>query len=219
MPVPEAPRSSVTARGPEPAVRRRGRWGLFLGVAAVVVLLDQATKLWVDASFDLASRAIPSGQPGGPTQVVGDLLRISKTYNDGAIFGLFEAIAPLMALLSLLVIAGITWFQWRHGATGGPLVTLGLGLLLGGAIGNLIDRVRIGQVIDFVDMGIGAFRWYAWNVSDAAIFLGILTLFVAALLGDRASGSANGTRARQGGTSAPQGGPRAADGGTSAPEA
>ena len=142
----------------------------------------------MDASFGIASRAIPAGQPGGPTEILGDLVRIAKTYNDGAIFGVFEAIAPLMAVLSLLVIGGITWFEWRHGAASGPLVTVGLGLLLGGAVGNLIDRVRLGQVIDFVDMGIGDMRWYAWNVSDAAVFVGILVLFAAALLGDRATG-------------------------------
>lgn len=164
----------------------RQRWALFLGTAVVVVLLDQLSKLWVDASFELASRGIPAGQPGGPTEVIGEYVRIAKTYNDGAIFGLFDAIAPLMALLSLLVIAGITWYHWRHGASVSPLVTLGLGLLLGGAVGNLIDRVRIGHVIDFVDMGIGSSRWYAWNISDAAVFVGILVLFAAALLGDRA---------------------------------
>lgn len=166
--------------------QQRRRWALFLGSAGAVVLLDQLSKLWVDASFELASRDIPTGQPGGPTEVIGEYLRIAKTYNDGAIFGLFDAIAPVMALLSLLVITGITWYQWRHGASVSPLVTLGLGLLLGGAVGNLIDRVRIGQVIDFVDMGIGSSRWYAWNISDAAVFIGILVLFAAALLGDRA---------------------------------
>jgi signal peptidase II len=171
---------------------RRRRWVLFLGVAVAVLLLDQATKLWVDASFELASRAIPAGQPGGPTEIVGDLVRVAKVYNDGAIFGLFDAIAPLMALLSLLVISGITWFEWRHGSRNGPLVTVGLGLLLGGAIGNLIDRLRLGQVIDFVDMGIGSFRWYAWNVADAAVFLGILCLLAAALLGERAVPSRDG---------------------------
>jgi signal peptidase II len=176
----------------ETTSQRRRRWAVFLGIAVAVLLLDQASKLWVDASFDLASRAVPAGQPGGPTELVGDLLRIAKVYNDGAIFGLFEAIAPLMAILSLLVIGGITWFEWRHGARGGPLVTIGLGLLLGGAIGNLIDRLRLGQVIDFVDMGLGSFRWYAWNVADAAIFLGILCLFGAALLGERAPGSRHG---------------------------
>jgi signal peptidase II len=175
------------ARAVETRSQRQRRWALFLGLAALVILLDQATKLWVDASFDVASRAIPAGQPGGPTEVIGDLLRIAKTYNDGAIFGLFEAVAPIMAALSLLVIGGITWFEWRHGAAAGTLVTVGLGLLLGGAIGNLIDRVRIGQVIDFVDMGAGDARWYAWNISDAAVFVGILVLFAAALLGDRAA--------------------------------
>jgi signal peptidase II len=150
------------------------------------VVLDQLTKLWVDASFALASRSVPAGQPGGPTELVGDYLRIAKTYNDGAIFGLLEAVAPFMALLTLAVIAGIAWYEWRHGATAAPLVTIGLGLVLGGAIGNLVDRVRIGKVIDFVDMGVGSARWYAWNVSDAAVFIGILVLFATALLGERA---------------------------------
>jgi len=99
-------------------------------------------------------------------------------------------LAPIVSLdvilLTLLVIAGLLWYEWRHGAATGPLMTVGLGLLLGGAIGNLIDRVRIGHVIDFVDMGFGSTRWYAWNIADAAVFVGILTLFAAALLGDRA---------------------------------
>jgi len=166
---------------------RRRRWALFGGLAGAVVVLDQVTKAWVDGSFALASRGIPAGEPGGPSEVVGDLVRIAKTYNDGAIFGFLETSAMLMAALSVLVIVGITWYEWRRAAGLGPLVTIGLGLLLGGAIGNLIDRVAHGYVIDFVDMGIGGSRWYAWNVADAAVFLGIVTLFAAALLGDRAS--------------------------------
>jgi signal peptidase II len=173
------------ARETAPASRRR--WALLLGVAMAVLLLDQGTKLWVDGSFDLASRSIPAGQPGGPTELLGDVVRIAKVYNDGAIFGLFDAVAPLMAVLTLLVVAGILWFEWRHGARSGPLVTVGLGLLLGGAIGNLIDRIRLGRVIDFVDMGVGGFRWYAWNIADAAVFLGILCLFGAAVLAERDS--------------------------------
>jgi signal peptidase II len=151
----------------------------------MVVLLDQASKLWVDSSFELASRLVPAGEPGGPTEVVGTFLRIAKTYNDGAIFGFLDTSAMLMAALSFVVIVGITWYEWRHGAGLGPLVTIGLALLLGGAIGNLIDRLRLGHVVDFVDMGVGDARWYAWNVSDAAVFLGVVTLFAAALLGDR----------------------------------
>lgn len=159
------------------------------------MLLDQISKTWVDSSFELASRAIPAGEPGGPTEIIGEYVRVAKTYNDGAIFGFLDASAMLMAALSVLVIIGITWYQWRYAAGLGPLVTIGLGLLLGGAVGNLIDRVRFGHVIDFVDMGFGDTRWYAWNISDAAVFIGIVTLFIAALLGDRAI---PGRRAGQG---------------------
>ncbi len=162
--------------------QQRRRWALFGLVATVVVLLDQLTKLWVDANFARAA-------DGGSTALIGDLVRISKVYNDGAIFGFLDATALLMAVLTVLVVVGVTWYEWRYGAGLGPLVTVGLGLLVGGAIGNLIDRLRLGHVIDFVDMGIGGTRWYAWNISDAAVFLGIVALFGAALLGDRAPGA------------------------------
>ena len=182
----EVPASVEQDEVQETPTQERRRWALFGGIAGAVVLLDQLSKTWVDSSFELASRGIPAGQPGGPTALLGDLVRIAKTYNDGAIFGFLDASATIMAVLSVFVIVGITWYEWRHGAGVGPLVTVGLGLLTGGAIGNLIDRVRFGHVIDFVDMGIGDSRWYAWNISDAAVFIGILALFAAALLGDRA---------------------------------
>jgi signal peptidase II len=187
--------ASADHEAPETVQQRRRRWASFLGLAGAVVLLDQISKTWVDSSFELASRAIPAGEPGGPTEIIGEYVRVAKTYNDGAIFGFLDASAMLMAALSVLVIIGITWYQWRYAAGLGPLVTIGLGLLLGGAVGNLIDRVRFGHVIDFVDMGFGDTRWYAWNISDAAVFIGIVTLFIAALLGDRAI---PGRRAGQG---------------------
>ncbi len=177
----EAPDSAGLDEARETPSQQRRRWALFGGMATVVVLLDRLTKAWVDANFERAA-------DGGSTAFIGDLVRISKVYNDGAIFGFLDATAPLMAVLTVLVVAGVTWYEWRYGAGLGPLVTVGLGLLVGGAIGNLIDRLRFGHVIDFVDMGIGGTRWYAWNISDAAVFLGILALFAAALLGDRAPG-------------------------------
>ena len=181
----EAPASAAPQTRETPAQTRR-RWALFLGLSALVVVLDQLSKTWVDSSFELASRAVPAGAAGGPTEVLGEFVRIAKTYNDGAIFGFLGASAMLMAILSIGVIIVITWYEWRHAAGLGPLVTIGLALLVGGAVGNLIDRVRFGYVIDFVDMGIGDNRWYAWNIADAAVFIGIVVLFIAALLGDRA---------------------------------
>ena len=186
----------------------RRRWALFLGLSTSVVLVDQATKAWVDGSFALASASAPPGDPAAPTPVVGDLVRIAKTYNDGGIFGLFDAAAPVLGLISLVVIAGIAWYHWRHEAAGGTSSSVGLGLLLGGALGNLIDRARFGYVIDFVDAGLGSLRWFAFNVADAAISLSLLLLLVAVLAGDRLGPR----RATRRGASAP--GRNAADGRT-----
>lgn len=182
----EAPASVEHDEARETPSQTRRRWALFLGLAGAVVVLDQVSKRWVDSSFELASRSIPAGQAGGPTEFIGEYVRIAKTYNDGAIFGFLDTSAMLMAVLTLFVIAGIAWYEWRHAAGLGPLVSIGLGLLLGGAMGNLIDRLLYGHVVDFVDVGIGSTRWYAWNLADAAVFLGIVALFAAALLGDRA---------------------------------
>lgn len=181
----EAGTDGVGGSSEEPAPARRHRLARLGAIAALIVIADQATKVWVDASFALASRSVPSGDPGGPTPVLGELVRIAKTYNDGAIFGLLGAAAPALAAVTLVVIGAILWYAWRHGERLGPVVNLGLALLLGGAIGNLVDRVRLGHVVDFVDAGIGSLRWYAFNVADAAVSVDILLLVVAALLGER----------------------------------
>jgi signal peptidase II len=167
---------------------RLRRWSAFVGVAALIVAVDQATKLWVDDAFEPASPNAAPGEPGGPTRVVGDLVRIAKVGNDGGIFGLFGDSALVLGAVSILVIAGIVWYHARHGAAGGPVLTLGLAFLLGGAIGNLIDRVRLGYVIDWVDAGIGDMRWYTFNVADASIFIGLVFLSAMALLGERLPG-------------------------------
>ena len=106
--------------------------------------------------------------------VIGDLVRLVFSQNNGALFGLFRDHALLFGLVSLGVIGLIVVY---HGAAGRSLyLSVALGLLLGGALGNLIDRLRLGYVVDFVDIGIGDFRWYTFNVADAAISLAIVML-------------------------------------------
>lgn len=152
-------------------------WLAFLAVAGAVVALDQLVKAWVAASFSFALAGAPAGDPAAPTPLIGDLVRIAKSANDGGIFGTFGASAPLLALASVGVIVGIVVVQARRGVHD-RLLGLALGLLLGGAIGNLIDRVRLGYVLDFVDAGIGSWRWYTFNVADAAISIAIVLLLV-----------------------------------------
>ena len=160
------------------------RWAAFAGLAAIVIVIDQVTKQYVDANFPVASvHAIPG--IAEPTPLIDGFVRIAKTYNTGGIFGLFGDSAVVLALASIFVIALIVIYQWREGIRGPWALTVALGLLLGGALGNFIDRIRLQAVIDFVDMGIGDWRWYTFNVADAAISIALFLLIVMSVFGDR----------------------------------
>lgn len=152
---------------------RARHWAVFFGLAVGVIVADQVTKAWVVGSFEL----------GVPVDVLGEWVRILHVQNTGALFGLFRDQAVLFAALSIGVMGLIIWFHGRAAAGGGWLATVALGLLLGGAVGNFIDRVRLGYVVDFVDMGFpGGWRFYTWNVADAAITTSILLLLAIAVL-------------------------------------
>ena len=161
------------------------RLAAFVAVAAAVVIADQLSKAWVDRSFGLSGSSVAtSGSYVAPTPVLGDFVRIAKGYNNGAIFGLLGSSVSFFAVASLVAIAVIVWYEVARGGRGSFLLILTLGLLLGGAIGNEIDRVRLGYVIDFVDMGIGTWRFYTFNVADSAISVSIAVLFLIGLFGD-----------------------------------
>jgi signal peptidase II len=150
-------------------VKDRPIWPVFLGLAAAVVIGDQLTKAWI------ASRLAA----GESMQVVDDVLRLVNGQNNGALFGLFRDNAGLFGLISIAVVALIVGYHARSGRS--PYLSVALGLLLGGALGNMTDRLRLGYVVDFVDAGIGSLRWYTFNVADAAISGAILLLILLAV--------------------------------------
>ena len=157
----------------------RPRWLLFALLALGVVAADQVTKSLVVGALALGERV----------QVVGDYVRIVHSRNDGILFGLLPESAPIFAAVSIFVLGLIVYYHSRSGRS--LLTTVALGLLLGGAIGNLLDRLRLGSVVDFVDVGIGALRFYTFNVADAAISTAILFLIALAVvpkLGDIGAG-------------------------------
>ena len=170
------------APGTVATVARR-RWPLFLALAATVVVADQIAKALVTRSL----------APGQSVDVVGDLVRIVFGQNSGALFGLFKDNALMFGVVSLVVVGLIVAYHARSAAS--LYLTITLGLLLGGAIGNMIDRLRLGYVVDFVDVGIGTTRFYTFNVADSAISLAILLLFVAAMLPWLVDGDAARARA------------------------
>jgi signal peptidase II len=161
----------------------RRRWLAFIVLAALVIVVDQVSKLFIDGNFQLAT-VHPATGGAAPTNVIGDFVRVAKSYNTGGIFGLFGNSAVILALSSLFVIGLIVVYEWREGSHSW-LLTLALALLLGGAVGNFIDRIRLGWVVDFVDMGIGDSRFYTFNVADSAISTALLLLILIALFHER----------------------------------
>jgi signal peptidase II len=143
------------------------RWSLLLGIAAAVLVLDQVSKAWaVDALSD-----------GHSIDLVGSL-RLRLTINYGSAFSLANGRGPLISLLALAVVAVL--LRSGRQATR-PSMAVALGLVLGGAVGNLIDRAfRAGDgflgggVVDFVDLQ----WWPVFNVADSAIVIGAILLFI-----------------------------------------
>ncbi|HEU4565286.1 MAG TPA: signal peptidase II [Gemmatimonadaceae bacterium] len=142
---------------------------LFWPLAATVVALDAITK-W------LAVRALVPMYT--PREVMGDLFRFTLVYNKGAAFGLHVGpysrwVFLILTLVALVVLGRL----YRTTRAGDQLRTLALALVCGGAIGNLIDRVRHDSgVVDFLDLGIGDWRWPTFNIADVAVSVGAFLL-------------------------------------------
>jgi signal peptidase II len=169
---------------PARAVRSGAHWLVFIGLALGIVIVDQLTKAWLVANLS----------PGETMTVIGDWVRLVFSQNSGALFGLFRDNAALFGLASLVVVGLIVAYHAR--AATSLYLTVTLGFLLGGAIGNMIDRLRLGYVVDFVDVGIGPTRFYTFNVADSAISLAILLLFLAAIRPALVDGGARGGETR-----------------------
>ncbi len=151
----------------------------------IIVVVDQITKWSVATSMRL-HESIP---------VLGDWFRLTYIHNPGGAFGVRWGHDGLYFIAAIIVIGWIVWHLWRHGASV-HLSTLALALILGGAIGNLIDRTILGEVIDFLDFefpdmrvpqfdfgfishsGVMLDRWPIFNVADSSVTVGVLTLIV-----------------------------------------
>ncbi len=156
---------------------------LGLALLALTVLLDQLSKSWVVGYFDTRG---PGPIPGVPQRVVTPFFNLILTWNRGMSFGLFNRDSPwntafFSALAVVIVVALLAWL-WRTEST---LVAAGIGLVAGGAVGNVIDRMRLGAVTDFLD-----FHWQDWhfatfNLADSGITVGVALLLLDALLNRR----------------------------------
>ena len=162
------------------AVARRFEWILVV----TLVIADQVTKALVRRALEL-HESIP---------VIPDLLALTRVHNTGAAFGMFNSMdfpakTLLLTVVASLALLGVAWYAMSIPASE-RLARLGVACILGGAIGNLIDRATAGYVLDFVDASWQGWHFWAFNVADAAISIGVILMILDLIgLGRRASNS------------------------------
>ena len=148
-----------------------------MGIVALTLLADQASK-------ELLLRYLLQAEAS--VQVLDNFFRLVIVWNPGVSFGFLggeRALPPwILSLVAVAVCVGL--FVWLR-RVDRPLIGWGIGLVMGGAIGNVIDRARWGAVFDFADFHVGQWHWPAFNVADSAIVVGVGLMLVDSLLGEK----------------------------------
>ncbi|MFZ2089892.1 MAG: signal peptidase II [Desulfobaccales bacterium] len=139
---------------------------IFLSILVVGVALDQLTKAMVVRALTI----------GDQIPIIEGFFNLVLTYNKGAAFGLFANMSPSFAWIFFIftssLVMGVVVFLWWGVPENPVLPGLGYSLIFAGAVGNLIDRVRLGEVVDFLDFHLGDFHWPAFNVADSLVCVG-----------------------------------------------
>lgn len=144
-----------------------------LALAALVILLDRLTKLWIGHHIE----------PGHAIVLIPRTFRLTHVLNTGAAFSLFESmnspvlVRNLLVAFSMVAVAVVLTLIYKLGRAW-SLTAVSLALVLGGALGNLYDRIRYGHVIDFLEVHIVHYHWPDFNVADSAIVIGACLLLI-----------------------------------------
>lgn len=150
-------------------------WGL--SAAAMALALDQGSKLFLLYVLHFIEMA-----PGEAVPVL-PFFNLVMVWNPGVSYGLFPARGLLgtaaLAVFSLAAVAALTWWLWRASRR---VLAIGLGLVIGGALGNLVDRLIYHRVADFFHFYVRGYDWYVFNIADCAITVGVVALLYDALL-------------------------------------
>lgn len=146
------------------------RYRILAIISVPILIIDQVTKLYIDANFRL-HESVP---------VIHGLFNLTYIRNKGAAFGILADSSiriPFFITVSIIAMAGILWYIKRI-KDEQKLAIYSLSLVFSGAFGNLIDRIRLGEVIDFLDVFWKGYHWPAFNVADSAITVGVALLFI-----------------------------------------
>jgi len=140
---------------------------IILTGGGLLLLIDQLSKHYLERWL----------LPGQSIPLIENLFQLTLIHNPGGVFGLFPCLPPFFFIIvSLLMIIFLIFLFWKKLPGEGRGGRLSLGLIIGGGLGNLIDRLRFGHVIDFLDIGLWGYRWPVFNFADLGITVGIIVL-------------------------------------------
>ncbi|MGG3282794.1 signal peptidase II [Paenibacillus solani] len=144
-------------------------------IAFVLFLIDQGTKYLIATKLELYEQ-IP---------VIGDFFLITSSRNRGAAFGILQDQLWFFIVVTLIVVGGIVWYLQKVSKEGRKLLPVALALVLGGAVGNFIDRLVTGEVVDFLKFNFGSYTFPIFNIADSCIVVGVGLIILDTLLEGR----------------------------------
>jgi len=157
----------VSSSDPATLLQRFQSYRLLWILATTVFVLDQATKIWISARMPIGTYGLP-----GAITVIDGFFYLVHVGNTGAAWSMFTGRSPLLAMLALVTLGAI--FFWRKALSLRiRVVQVGFGLLCGGIVGNLVDRLIHKHVIDFLDFHFGSYIYPTFNVADSGICVGV----------------------------------------------
>lgn len=141
-------------------------------IALIVLVIDFITKRLIESQLVL----------GEKISVIGNFFLITSHRNRGAAFGILQDQRLFFIIITIIIVTGLIWYIQVSRATAKPWLLVGLGLVLGGAIGNFIDRARFGEVVDFFEFNFGSYGFPIFNIADSAIVCGVALILLDTLL-------------------------------------
>ena len=162
---------------PEPGLTGLEGYIPFYIAALTVVALDQLSKLWI---FRFSELAPGSYWPHGGIEIIPRFFYIANVGNTGAAWGILAGYGSALAVLALIALGAIYYYRNEFGLKSRSR-QIPFGLLCGGIVGNLVDRIYLGYVIDFLDFHLPGYRWPAFNFADSGISVGI-TIYIIQIL-------------------------------------
>ncbi|CAM4148328.1 signal peptidase II [Paenibacillus alkaliterrae] len=141
-------------------------------VALLVFVLDYVTKKIIATQLEI----------GDQISVIGNFFLITSHRNRGAAFGILQDQRLFFIIITIVIVTGIIWYIQAVRKSAKPWLLIGLGLVLGGALGNFLDRARFGEVVDFLQFNFGSYQFPIFNVADSAIVCGVALILIDTLL-------------------------------------